>query len=135
MKYINQRQKQEGTNLYKLVENYEDIIQNYKEFHNNIDEEIIRKLSFFRHWYYLEEMDLFAPSKFIGYKDMTVEGYKIGTNPEHGYMDGRETVPKMKRWFRLVTDEEFDVYYEKLEDFLSQYDKKPNKKLQLYRKK
>ena len=125
----------EGELVLDLVDSYTGVVENAKEFHNNIDEDLIRKLSLFRHWYYIEEIDAFAPSKFIGYKDVTVVDYKIGTKLGQGYMDGRDTVKQLKQWFKLVNDEEFDFYCEKLEDFLFQYDKKPNKKLQLYYKK
>lgn len=50
-------------------------------------------------------------------------------------MDGRDTVPRLKKWFKLIPKEENEIYYNKLEEFLSYYDKKPNKKVQLYYKK
>ncbi len=65
--------------MLDLVGSYTDVVKNAKEFHNNIDGDLIRKLSQFRHWYYIEEIDAFAPSKFIGYKDVTVADYKEGT--------------------------------------------------------
>lgn len=121
--------------MLDLVDSYTDVVENAKEFHNNINEDLIRKLSQFRHWYYIKEIDAFAPSKFIGYKDVTVGGYKAGTKPGQGYMDGRDTVKQLKQWFKPVNDGGLDFYCEKLKDFLFQYDKKPNKKLQLYYKK
>lgn len=58
--------------MLKLVDKYDDVVKNAKEFHKSIenDIELNRKLSMFRHWYYIEEIDAFAPSKFIGYKDI-----------------------------------------------------------------
>lgn len=120
-----------------LVKTYEDVVINVKEFHDNINnaEELIKKLSQFRHWYYIEELEKFAPSKFIGYQNITVEEYVVGTSTEKGYMDGRDTVPRLKKWFEVIPDEEIEVYYKKLEAFLIQCDKRPNKKFQLYYKK
>ncbi|WP_419724815.1 hypothetical protein [Terrisporobacter petrolearius] len=123
--------------MLNLVENYKDVLDNSEVFHNGMDnsQEIIKKLAFFRHWYYIEEANKFAPSKFIGYKKITFEEYIAGTNREEGYMDGRDTVPRLKKWFKLIPEEENEIYYKKLEEFLSLYDKKPNKKVQLYLKK
>lgn len=123
--------------MLNLVENYKDVLDNSEAFHNCMDnsEEIIKKLGLFRHWYYIEETNKFAPSKFIGYKDITLEEYITGTSREEGYMDGRDTVPRLKKWFKSIPEEENEIYYKKLEEFLSLYDKKPNKKVQLYYKK
>ncbi len=71
-----------------LVETYEDVVKNAKVFCDNVNdcEELRSKLSNFQHWYYIEEIDKFAPSKFIGYQDNTVEDYIFGTSSQ-GYMD------------------------------------------------
>lgn len=123
--------------MLKIVESYQEVVDNSVVFHDSIDvgEEIIKKLSFFRHWYYIEEINKFALSKFIGYQNINLEEYIIRTSHEDGYMDGRDTVPRLKKWFKIIPEEENEKYYKKLEEFLSQYDKKPNKKIQLYYKK
>lgn len=122
--------------MLSLVESYSDVVRNAREFLNSIDDEwLVNKLSLFRHWYYIEEIGAFAPSKFIGYKDITIEDYNIGTSLEQGYMDGRDTVKQLKEWFQPISNENYEFYYKRLEEFLSQYDKKPNKMLQLYYKK
>lgn len=118
--------------MLDLVNNYSEVVINAKGFHDSIDMDLIKKLSQFRHWYYIEEIEDFAPSKFIGYKDITREDYKEGTIHGQSYMDGRDTVRQLKEWFEPVNNEDFDYYYKRLEDFLSQYDKKPNKMLQLH---
>ncbi|MFL0251966.1 hypothetical protein ACJDT4_16220 [Clostridium neuense] len=46
-----------------------------------------------------------------------------------------QIVSRPKKWFKLIPKEENEIYYKKLEEFLSYYDKKPNKKVQLYYKK
>lgn len=42
--------------MLSLVDNYKEVLNNSIVFHDNIDnsEELIKKLSFFRHWYYIE---------------------------------------------------------------------------------
>ncbi len=123
--------------MLSLVENYKEVLNNSIVFHDNIDnsEELIKKLSFFRHWYYIEEIGKFSPSKFIGYKNIDIEEYAIGTSYEYGYMDGRETVSCLNKWFNVIPKEEAEQYRNKLEEFLSLYSKKPNKKVKLYYKK
>ena len=121
--------------MLDLVESYSDVVRNAREFLDSVDDEgLVNKLSMFRHWYYVEEIDAFAPSKFIGYKDITIEDYRIGTSVDQGYMDGRDTVKQLKEWFQPIDNENYEIYYKRLEEFLSQYDKKPNKMLQLYYK-
>ncbi|MTI71104.1 MAG: hypothetical protein FH751_12715 [Firmicutes bacterium] len=123
--------------MLNLVKSYDEVIENSLVFHESVieAEEIIKKLSFFRHWYYIEEMDKFVPSKFIGYKNNTLAHYNFGTSQENGYMDGRETVPHLKKWFRLIPDDKCKKYYKELQTFLEKYEKKPNKMVQLYFKK
>ncbi len=75
----------------EIIDNYQQIVKNAVTFNDalkkNIDE-IINLLSNFRQWYYIEEVDDFAPSKFIGYKNMIAEKY---INNHTKTMDGRET--------------------------------------------
>lgn len=46
-----------------------------------------------------------------------------------------QIVSRLKKWFKLIPKEENEIYNKKLEEFLSYYNKKPNKKVQLYYKK
>lgn len=122
--------------MLDLVDNYSEVVRNAKEFNNSIDDEsLVKKLSQFKHWYYIEEINGFAPSKFIGYRSITIEDYKEGTKRGQSSMDGRDTARQLKQWFQPVNNEDFEFYYTKLEEFLSNYDKKPNKMLQLHYKK
>lgn len=82
----------------KLVEDKAQLIENA----SNFNELTISSGSFaykvfnrFKHWYYFEESDIFAPSKFIGYKNTTVENYRRGEG-----RDGRETEQKLQEWFK-----------------------------------
>lgn len=49
----------------------------------------------FFHWYYFPDLDLFAPSKFIGYKNTNLENYK-------GNGTGTETQRVLSQWFSKV---------------------------------
>lgn len=128
-------------NLYKsqlpLIDSVEDVILNIKTFNKDLDnsEELISKLRFFQHWYYSEELDLFGPSKFIGYKGNTSEEYRKGTNRQSGYMSGTVTQPILSKLFDgidSIDSNKADKLYVKLEVFLGYYDKKPNKRAKIY---
>jgi hypothetical protein len=122
--------------MLKLVETYEEIVRNAKEFHGSINDKALqKKLSQFRHWYYIEEINGFAPSKFIGYKNVTFEEYNEGTKAMASYMDGRDTVRQLKEWFTPINDQDFEYYYKELKDFLMGFDKKPNKIIHLHYRK
>lgn len=55
--------------MLDLVYSYSDGIRNAKKFYSSInDESLIKKLSQFRHWYYIEVLDAFAPSKLLDIK-------------------------------------------------------------------
>ena len=119
-----------------LVETYEDVVKNAKVFCDNVNdcEELRSKLSNFQHWYYIEEIDKFAPSKFIGYQDNTVEDYIFGTSSQ-GYMDGRETEKQLNKWFKQTPEEVKNYYYHKLLGDLSWNSKEPNKRACVHIKK
>lgn len=123
--------------MLNLVGNYEEVIKNCKVFNESVDnhEELMKKLSLFRHWYYIEELNKFAPSKFVGYQNITAEEYILETRSEDGYMDGRDTVPRLRKWFKLIPEDENEKYYKQLKEFISVYDKKPNKLGKLYYRK
>lgn len=120
-----------------LIDSVEDVILNIKVFNKDLDlsEYLISKLSYFRHWYYVEELDLFGPSKFIGYKGNTSEEYRKGTNYESGYMSGIITQQRLTKLFDnidTIDSDRSDELHQKLEYFLGCYDKKPNKSAKIY---
>ena len=55
---------------------------------------------------------LFAPSKYIGYQDMTASKY-VET---YAYMDGRKTEKVLSEWFEMIdeSEEDFDFLNRKL---------------------
>lgn len=126
-----------SSNQLPLIESVEDVILNIKVFNEDLDtsESLISKLSFFTHWYYSEKLDLFGPSKFIGYKGNTSDNYRKGTSRESGYMCGTVTQPILSGLFDSVDSldrEKADKLYDKLEVFTNYYDKKPNKRAKIY---
>lgn len=119
---------------YELVNSYEDVLVSAKAFKSDLknSEVMSQRLGRFRHWYYFAEIDDFAPRKLIGYKGNTTQKYKYGC---WSGMETMQTVPVLKEWFREVDDSEFEWYYKKLENLLSEYDRKPNKLLYFHIKK
>jgi HNH endonuclease len=86
-------------NELKLVESLEEVKKNIIQFNHDIEEnEEMRKrfLSHYKQWYYIKELDMFAPSKFIGYKDMNADKYN---NKDGTGADGRKTELALRNWF------------------------------------
>ena len=112
------------------VTDYVDVLKNAKQYQADIknDERLIKKLSHVQHWYYFEEGQFFASSKFIGYKDNHADLYEEYANKG---MSGTETEPILKKWFiKLERESQLEEQLLKeLEHFLNQYDKKPNKRV------
>ncbi|HTC00437.1 MAG TPA: hypothetical protein VK705_07125, partial [Ferruginibacter sp.] len=53
---------------------------------------VLNRFSSFYHWYYFPKDDSFAPSKFLGYKDTTIQNY-------HGSGSGSETQIVLGKFF------------------------------------
>ena len=111
----------------ELTKDVDEIKENMKRFEKafkNGRSEITDKLSQFKRWYYNEELDVFAPSKFIGYKNMRPETYdNIYKN-----IDGRETERILKDFSNEVEDEnKEEKLLTELDARLSEYDKEINK--------
>lgn len=71
----------------------------------------------------------FAPSKFVGYRDMTVDTYV-----EHfKIMDGRDTERALAPWVRLVTeaDADYDELHGKLHEFCARFGSKPRSRCRI----
>ncbi len=127
------RDRRSINDLY-LVDSISEVKNNVKQFNEDleINDALVFKLSSFRHWYYIEELDLFGPSKFIGYKNNNSYEYSKGTNIDNGYMDGRRTQKVLKVFFKEVEDEKFESLYNKLKIFIQTYGKDPNKIIKIY---
>jgi Flp pilus assembly protein TadD len=85
-----------------LINDYDDVLLNARQFEKDLnnDTEICEQLYRFKHWYYFDETGSFAPSKYIGYKNMDANRYDRGKNK-----NGGATEAELSRWFRQCKEE------------------------------
>lgn len=111
----------------KTVSSYAEALDNAVRFQQYLkeNETLQHKLSQYTHWYYFEKKNIFAPSKFIGYKNNTY-------NSETAHQgDGRETEKVLAHFFRKVVKSKTqpDIFinelYNKLSVLLKLFGKKP----------
>ncbi len=107
--------------MCKLVTDIEQVKQNVKQFNADLRQntDIISQLSMFRHWYFIDELGMFGPSKFIGYAGINTENYRRGKGK-----DGRDTEPVLAAWFRKATMEEQELLAKDLDILVAGYGKK-----------
>ena len=96
----------------QLVKSWEDVIDNLRQFLLIKKDErsfLLDNFSFFSNWYYFPNDDSFAPGKFIGYLNTTIEHYT-------GMGDGAEAKRGLEKFFTkiLKTSSEFQKLREKL---------------------
>ncbi|MEX2308650.1 MAG: HNH endonuclease [Pirellulales bacterium] len=97
----------------ETIESLDEAVLNAAEFNRlsvGTNSEALRRFSQFFHWYYFPNLDTFAPSKFIGYKNTTIDNYL-------GKGHGGETQRVLSNWFRKVEPgtREYNQLREKLE--------------------
>ena len=106
-----------------LVINVDEVFENIIQFNKDLEQEteIISQLSQFIHWYYVPELDSFAPSKYIGYRNMNTKKYNRGFNKT-----GVDTEKVLKQWFIKLdnSSEKGIMFMNKLADLLELYNKK-----------
>jgi hypothetical protein len=109
-----------------LVENISEVLENIKTFNEELPQSkhLMRKLSSFKQWYYSEELNLFAPSMFIGYKQNTAADYEKGTLSSVRYIHGWDTEAILKQWSIEAKGLDYIELEEKLSSLLEEYDKK-----------
>ena len=111
---------------FELVNHYEEVVENVVQFNTDLDAEtdLITQLGQFAHWYYIEELDLFGPSKFVGYCKMNTELYDFGFGK-----NGGDTERVLNRWFLklLSASSQGQNLRLKLEARLADFKKKPRK--------
>ena len=127
---------------FELIDDYGEVVANVRQFHKDLESGtyMVGKLSEFKEWFYIPELDAFGPAKYIGYKRMNSVFYNEGhRTPEQksinsAALNGGASTDKLKRWFRKLSQDEplFTQLHSKFNSFLSTYDKKANKKLQLF---
>jgi len=110
----------------RIVDSYEEVVRSVRAFNEDLSEAHVLQgqLSYFRAWYYIPELDAVGPSKFLGYRGMTVSEYMQSQE-----LDGRVTEPVLSRWFdALENDTSETVYVARLvEELLARYKKVPNR--------
>ena len=70
---------------------------NFNELTTSSDSFAYTVFNRFTHWYYFEESDIFAPSKFIGYENTTLENYRRETGRHGG-----KTEKLLTHWFEQL---------------------------------
>ena len=98
---------------YRVVKTYEEVRNSISNFNRDLKGSDVLKsrLSSVRAWYYVPEEDAVGPSKFIGYNGMTEKRYVKFTSGEYKAqkgtsLDGKETEPALRKWFRVLEDGE-----------------------------
>jgi len=115
-----------------FANNYQEILENVKQFNNDLKNstDIVSQLRMFKHWYYVPEIFMFGPSKYIGHINMNVGKYNRGKSN-----DGRNTEKILVQWFRKSTIEETTELILELELLLSYNHKKLRKNYVIHVKK
>ncbi|WP_144028760.1 hypothetical protein [Paenibacillus tyrfis] len=99
------------------------IERNMVEFHRGTHLHSIatKRFAMYSHWYYHPLLDIFAPSKFIGYQDTTHDNYE-------GSGSGGQTQQILKPYFDPIFDNEYIELLNKLLSFANSYGYKISKK-------
>jgi len=117
----------------KFVKSFLDLQKRIKDWSdaflsgNSIALEVAAKTA---HWYYSPIFDTFGPSKFIGYKDISLDKY----NPTD--LDGRDTekaISDLNEYTLLKEDHpDFQIYRQKIDQFLSSKGKTKKSNAQIH---
>ncbi len=121
-----------------LVRCYQEVVESTKSFNRGLNEEpgLYKRLSGFRAWYYIPEIDGIGPSKFIGYRDVSANFYLAHTGkrgeatfPRSKPLDGRATESVLEKWFEVTEPgtAEHEYVLEMTKELLDQWGKKPSK--------
>jgi len=115
---------------YELVESYIDVVLNVQQFNYDLNfyPELQQQLNQFRSWYYIPELDMFGPSKFVGYDLMNAIEYERGRDK-----DGEATERVLRKFFRRIPRSHPDrkSLESKLFELCSRYDKRPNRSFRI----
>jgi len=106
-----------------VIDSWDEIIDNCYQFNyaiKNYGSVPYKRFSQFYHWFYFPQYNLFAPSKFIGYKNTTANNYK-------GAGTGTETTQELIKYFYKLDRQSED--YKKLIKILESYASSLNKKI------
>lgn len=110
----------------ELIESINEAVQNAEEFNqieSDSDSKALHRFAQFFHWYYFSNLDIFAPSKFIGYKNTTIDNYD-------GEGSGTDTQKRLAKWFKKVdrSSSEYINLRKKLESYGHRLNKRIGKR-------
>ena len=118
--------------MLRTVEDKAQVIENANNFNEltaTSDSYVYTVFNNFTHWYYFQESDIFAPSKFIGYKNTTLENYRRGEGRHGG-----ETEKILKKWFKPLEQNSphFEEISTKLDKYVRSLDRKVKKNFRIH---
>ncbi|MBB5174545.1 hypothetical protein [Texcoconibacillus texcoconensis] len=115
----------------ELVTSYDQVVQNVQQFNADLENEtdIVTQLTQFTHWYYFPELDMYGPSKFIGYQNMNTSRYARGKGKT-----GVHTEEQLKQWFEKLPkeSEQAQNLLDDLSNRLSVYEKRVRSNAQIH---
>jgi len=107
----------------------ENMIENIQRYNDGINDAAAALMPYARSWYALQSGDgwLFGPSKFIGYKGLTVEAY-LKCEGDQFWLDGRVAERVLQQWADLVEggDPRYHEVHLALSELCARFGRKPN---------
>ncbi|MFS0576426.1 hypothetical protein AB1K83_12375 [Sporosarcina sp. 179-K 3D1 HS] len=103
----------------QLVTHIDQVKQNLQQYHSELQSgQMSLNTNGVQQWYYVHELGLFGPSRYIGYADITIQRHERA-----GRLNGGETTQALNKWFKRCDDPElYEKITNKLIDYLSQFD-------------
>jgi hypothetical protein len=103
--------------MTELIQSFAEALANAQAFQpldEHQDSRAFANLDHFFHWYYFPDYGIFAPAKFIGYRDSQLDTYRSHGRHVH---DAQEV---LSAWFERLDPEDplFDDIQDKLKTFL-----------------
>lgn len=108
----------------EVVTTIDQVKQNLKQYNFELQNgEMTLSTNRVRQWFYIMELDLFGPSRYIGYQNITIQKHQ-----QASHLDGGETNNALSKWFVKCEDPElFNLLSARLTDYLAQFGMSPGK--------
>lgn len=102
----------------QLVTTLDQVKQNLNQYNLELQNgEMTLSTNRVRQWFYSMELDLFGPSRYIGYQDITIQKHQQAL-----HLDGGETNNALSKWFVKCEDPELlNLLSAQLADYLAQF--------------
>jgi hypothetical protein len=117
----------------EYIQDLEELQKNIISYNKGLEEgseHLLKTMSQVKWWYYSDSLDLFGPSKYIGYKGINPEIY--ATMHNHG-MDGRDTQRVITKLLHGHVEEAGVHIYEELRQLLLKFGKEIHIKAKIMR--